>query len=139
MPRPAPQKTAYCFYLGHADIFTELKLYQASCPVAGIFVEEFGYFFGFEYLIGKTGTQRSRRHALVLSGLRVLNNDNPKVFLNGLDALDSVGAGTGKDDADGLFLAVFGEGLEKDIYGHGNFVGIPFSLEDLGLHCADLK
>ena len=65
--------------------------------------------------IGHAGLDGAARHAVGLGAGRFLRQRQPGLFLDGAQAEDAVGTHAGEDDADGLLLAIFGEGAQEKV------------------------
>ena len=107
-----------------AEVFGELLVERSGCGGAthvGMLdesQEDLGHLLHGQDVVDQSRGDRAAGHAVVGCRLRVLGQGQAAVGLDGLQAVRALGAGPGEDDADGLLVAVLGQGVEEEINGY---------------------
>ena len=107
-----------------AEVFGELLVGRSGCGGAahvGMLdesEEDLGHPLHGQDVVDQSRGDRAAGHAVVGCRLRVLGQGQAAVSLDGLQAVRALGAGPGEDDADGLLVAVLGQGVEEEVNGY---------------------
>jgi hypothetical protein len=86
--------------------------------VLDILGQRFRYLFDGKDVIDQPGVDGASHHAIVLGVPGVLSHGHAAVGLDFLEPQGAVGAGAGKEDANGPVLLLFGQRPEEMIDGH---------------------
>ncbi|EXI73467.1 MAG: hypothetical protein AW07_02679 [Candidatus Accumulibacter sp. SK-11] len=70
-----------------------------------------------QLVVHHAGGDGAPRHAVVLSRIGTLGDDQSALVLDRADALRAVAAGAGEYDADGPFMLVLGERAKEEVDG----------------------
>ena len=81
-------------------------------PVPG---ERLGNFGHRQHEVDPARHDRAARHAVIAGLVGILRDDQPAFFLHGLQPEAAVGAGAGKDHADGACPAVLRQRVQQEI------------------------